>query len=144
MSAAIIVLPIFLKLFVSLQGAFMGNLIDIQQQIEKLQKQAADIRSREFDATVQDILAKMQAFGITVKDLGTGKRKAAKTKPARRSKAAASPATKAKRSAAKGSTVTSKFRGPNGETWTGRGLMPRWLAALVAQGRSKEEFAIQA
>ena len=122
----------------------MGNLIDIQQQIEKLQKQASDIRSREFDATVQDILAKMQAFGITVKDLGTGKRKAAKTKPSRRAKTVVSPAVKAKRSAAKGSIVTPKFRGPNGETWTGRGLMPRWLAALVAQGRCKEEFAIEA
>ena len=41
----------------------MGNLIDIQTQIEKLQKQAADIRSREFNSTVQDILAKMAAFG---------------------------------------------------------------------------------
>jgi hypothetical protein len=50
----------------------MGNLIDIQSQIEKLQKQAADIRSREFTSTVQDILAKMQAFGITIKDLGAG------------------------------------------------------------------------
>ncbi len=25
-----------------------------------------------------------------------------------------------------------KFRGPNGETWSGRGLAPRWLAALEA------------
>lgn len=121
----------------------MGNLIDIQQQIEKLQKQAADIRSREFDATVQDILAKMQAFGITVKDLDAAKRKGGKAKPGR-AKAGAAP--KARRAAApkKASTVTPKFRGPNGETWTGRGLMPRWLSALVAQGRTKEEFAIQA
>ena len=39
----------------------MSNLIDIQSQIEKLQKQASDIRAREFDKTVQDIVAKMQA-----------------------------------------------------------------------------------
>lgn len=122
----------------------MGNLIDIQQQIEKLQKQATDIRAREFDATVQDILAKMQAFGITAKDLSTGKRKTTKAKPGRRAKVVAGPAAKAKRTAAKGAVVTPKFRGPNGESWTGRGLMPRWLSALVAQGRSKEEFAIQA
>ena len=37
----------------------MSNLIDIQTQIEKLQKQASDIRAREFDKTVQDIVAKM-------------------------------------------------------------------------------------
>lgn len=122
----------------------MGNLIDIQQQIEKLQKQAADIRSREFAATVQDILAKMQAFGITVKDLSSGKRKAVKAKPGQRPKAAVSAVVKTKRSPAKGVVVTPKFRGPNGETWTGRGLMPRWLSALVSQGRNKEEFAIPA
>ena len=47
----------------------MTNLIDIQSQIEKLQKQASDIRVREFDKTVQDIVAKMQAFGISLKDI---------------------------------------------------------------------------
>ena len=47
----------------------MSNLIDIQDQIEKLQKQAAEIKSREFAKTVQDIRAKMKAFGITLKDL---------------------------------------------------------------------------
>lgn len=119
----------------------MSNLIDIQNQIEKLQKQAADIRSREFDSTVRDILAKMQAFGITLKDLQVAQRKGVKAKPARGGKAPAK--TRAKRaSSAKGAMVAPKYRGPNGETWTGRGLMPRWLSALVAQGRTKEEFAV--
>ena len=63
----------------------MSNLIDIQSQIEKLQKQANDIKAREFDKTVAQIKAQMLAFGITVKDLtatkttGKGKVKAAKT-----------------------------------------------------------------
>ena len=42
----------------------------------------------------------------------------------------------------KGRTVAPKYRGPNGETWTGRGLQPRWLSALVAEGRTPEEFAV--
>jgi DNA-binding protein H-NS len=117
----------------------MSNLIEIQSQIEKLQKQAQDIRSKEFANTVQDILAKMQAFGITIKDLqtakpgktGRGKGKAVSVKPAKAAKKA-------------GAVVAAKFRGPNGETWSGRGLTPKWLAALVAQGRTKEEFAISA
>jgi DNA-binding protein H-NS len=120
----------------------MGNLIDIQSQIEKLQKQAADIRSREFNTTVQDILAKMAAFDITVKDLEVARKKA----PKGRAKAAAK-ATGGRRGPKKGagaSSVAPKYRGPNGETWTGRGLMPRWLSALVASGRTKEEFAIKA
>ncbi len=125
----------------------MGNLIDIQSQIEKLQKQAADIRSREFASTVQDILAKMQAFGITIKDLSAGLKKAPKTRgrPAGKGKAKdKAPSRRAGKKAAGASTVAPKYQGPNGETWTGRGLMPRWMAALVAEGKSKEDFAIKA
>lgn len=115
----------------------MSNLLDIQSQIEKLQKQANDIRAREFDATVQEILAKMQAFGITVKDLQA-------TKPGKVRKSGRKPtATKvAKPSKRAGVAVAPKYRGPNGETWSGRGLMPKWLSSLVAQGQSKESFAI--
>ena len=117
----------------------MSNLLDIQSQIEKLQKQASEIRAKEFDATVKDILAKMQAFGITVKDLQPGK-------PTRGRKAGAKSAAPkaAKPSKRAGVAVAPKYRGPNGETWTGRGLMPKWLSALVAAGQSKESFAIKA
>jgi DNA-binding protein H-NS len=47
-----------------------------------------------------------------------------------------------RRSAMKGIKVPPKYRGPDGETWAGRGAMPRWLAALVKQGHSVEKFAI--
>ena len=116
----------------------MGNLIDIQSQIEKLQKQANEIKVREFDRTVQDILAKMTAFGITLKDLQPRKGAARKSGTS----AAGNPAPRSKNKNA-GAVVPAKYRGPNGETWTGRGLMPRWLAALVAQGRARDEFAIK-
>ena len=36
-----------------------------------------------------------------------------------------------------------KYRGPNGEEWSGRGRMPKWLAALEAEGRNREELLIQ-
>ena len=121
----------------------MSNLIEIQSQIEKLQKQAAEIKVREFNKTVQDIVAKMQAFGISLKDLQPGKRRGAKT----RTKAAATAKNagkKVKKNGGKSApVVAAKYRGPQGETWSGRGLMPRWLSALVAQGQTKEEFAIK-
>ena len=41
-----------------------------------------------------------------------------------------------------GAKVPAKYRGPDGETWTGRGKQPRWLAALVATGRTPAEFLI--
>ena len=119
----------------------MGNLIDIQSQIEKLQKQANDIKSKEFAATVHEIQAKMQAFGITVKDLQStkGGRGKAKSSPAKATKAAKTP--KARKASA---PVAAKYRGPNGESWSGRGLMPKWLSGLVAQGQSKESFSVAA
>lgn len=124
----------------------MGNLIDIQTQIEKLQKQAAEIKTREFDKTVKEILAKMQAFGITLKDLQQAMGKSRKVRG--KAKAPAAKKSAAKRLVRKtvkktGVKVAAKYRGPTGETWSGRGLMPRWLAALVKQGRKKEDFAVK-
>lgn len=42
------------------------------------------------------------------------------------------------------STVAAKYANPGNpaETWTGRGLAPKWMQALTAEGRSKDEFLI--
>ncbi len=42
-----------------------------------------------------------------------------------------------------GAKRATKYRGPNGEEWSGRGRMPNWLAALEAEGRGREEFLVQ-
>ena len=116
----------------------MSNLMDIQGKIEQLQKQANEIRSKEFDKTVQEMRATMQAFGITVKDLqATGKGRGGK----RMAKVATKRATAGNKKKT-GVAVAAKYRGPNGETWSGRGLSPRWLTALVATGKTKEDFAV--
>ena len=118
----------------------MTNLIDIQSQIEKLQKQASEIKAKEFNATVQDILVKMQAFGITAKDLQGAK--IGRTPKAGRGRPPAN-GVKAVKAAKKVTTpVAAKYRGPNGETWSGRGLTPKWLATLIAAGQTKESFLI--
>ena len=46
----------------------------------------------------------------------------------------------------KGRTVTPKYRDPANpsQTWAGRGLAPRWLAAYETQGRKRAEFLIGA
>jgi DNA-binding protein H-NS len=40
--------------------------------------------------------------------------------------------------------VLPKFRNPEqpSETWSGRGKMPRWLAAQLQSGKNKEQFRI--
>lgn len=116
----------------------MTNLVDIQSQIEKLQKQASQIKAKEFDKTVREICEKMRAFGITVKDLQSAK--------VLKGKVTVDPAKKRatvreKKSVA--TTVPAKYRGPEGQTWSGRGLTPRWLKSLVDLGGKKEEFLVK-
>jgi DNA-binding protein H-NS len=38
--------------------------------------------------------------------------------------------------------VEAKYRGPNGETWSGRGRLPKWLHAAEAEGKSRDSFLI--
>ena len=43
-----------------------------------------------------------------------------------------------------GKKVAAKYRGPNGETWSGRGMKPRWLMAELKTGKKIESYAIGA
>jgi DNA-binding protein H-NS len=43
---------------------------------------------------------------------------------------------------AKRRKVAPKYRGPDGETWTGRGLKPRWLTTAINKGKRPEDFLI--
>jgi DNA-binding protein H-NS len=52
-------------------------------------------------------------------------------------------ASKVGRGPAVGSKVAPKYRNPDdGQTWSGRGVHPRWLAAHLAAGRKIEDFLI--
>ena len=50
---------------------------------------------------------------------------------------------KAKVHPLKGRKAPPKYRGPNGETWAGRGLTPRWMTSLEKKGKKRESFLIQ-
>jgi len=113
----------------------MSNLIDLHAQIKKLQMQADEIRAKEYESVVQELVSKMEAYGITLRDLQQRMEK----RPIRKKAVVASKTVAKKRARA---SVPAKYLGPNGETWSGRGLMPRWLVGLVAEGRAKEEFAV--
>jgi DNA-binding protein H-NS len=47
-----------------------------------------------------------------------------------------------KRRSDAGQLLPVRYRGPSGETWSGRGRMPRWLQTLEAEGRNREEFRV--
>jgi DNA-binding protein H-NS len=45
---------------------------------------------------------------------------------------------------AKRKRATPKYRGPDGETWSGRGMKPRWLTGALKEGKKLEDFLIVA
>jgi DNA-binding protein H-NS len=42
----------------------------------------------------------------------------------------------------KGKKVAPKYRGPDGETWAGRGATPVWLKAAIKEGKKLGDFLI--
>jgi DNA-binding protein H-NS len=48
-----------------------------------------------------------------------------------------------KRKSLAGRKVAPKYRGPEGETWAGRGAQPRWLTAAIKQGKRRDHFLIE-
>ena len=47
-----------------------------------------------------------------------------------------------RRRSTKGRKVAPKYRGPNGETWAGRGARPRWMQEAIKQGKKPDDFLI--
>lgn len=97
----------------------MATYKELKAQAEALLKQAETARRAEIAAVVAEIQARMKEYGITVADLGGAKK------------------TKSR------GAVAAKYRNSaTGETWSGRGRAPRWLADELAKGRSKDEFLV--
>jgi DNA-binding protein H-NS len=42
----------------------------------------------------------------------------------------------------KGDERAVKYRGPNGESWSGHGKPPKWIKALESEGHKREEFRV--
>lgn len=60
----------------------------------------------------------------------------------RKGRKAAAPG-KTRKSASKGTKVAPKYRHPDsGAVWSGRGIVPKWMAAEIAKGRKREDFII--
>ncbi|MBA4262267.1 MAG: histidine biosynthesis protein HisIE [Comamonadaceae bacterium] len=102
----------------------MATYSELMAQAQKLMAQAEQARKDELASTIADIKARMKQFGITAADLGgaaSGGKKAGKSK----------------------SSAPAKYRGPNGELWAGGpGRKPEWVRAVLASGKSVEDFRI--
>lgn len=98
----------------------MATYKELKAQAEVLMKQAEAARRAEIAAVVAEIQAKMKEYEITLTDLKGG----------------------AKKSKSRGA-VAAKYRNPaTGESWSGRGRVPKWLADELAKGRTRDEFLV--
>lgn len=98
----------------------------LEKQSAELDKQLQDARRAERAGVISQVKALMAEHGLTLADLG-GKGGTPTKAP----------------SASAGRKVAPKYRNSaTGETWTGRGLQPKWVQAAVASGKKLEDFAI--
>jgi DNA-binding protein H-NS len=98
----------------------------LEKQSAELDKQLQDARRAERAGVISQVKSLMAEHGLTLADLGGGKASTGKAP-----------------SASAGRKVAPKYRNSaTGETWTGRGLQPKWVQAAVASGKKLEDFAI--
>ncbi|MEP7303500.1 MAG: H-NS histone family protein [Caldimonas sp.] len=102
----------------------MATLRELLAQKEAIEQQIEQTKNQERDEAVGKVRSLMAEYGLTVADLGA--RVPAKGK-----------------SGAPTGKVAAKYRnGATGESWSGRGLQPRWLKAALASGKKLTDFAV--
>ncbi len=104
----------------------MSSLQDLLAQRAEIEKKIADVQREERSAAINKVRMMMAEFGLTAADIA-GKATAV------RASTAAKPTGK----------VAAKYRNAQtGESWTGRGLQPKWLKSALAAGAKIEDFAL--
>ena len=83
----------------------------------------------------------MSLYGITIKDLQAPLRKQKKSKSDTTENKKGKVPTKSSKVVRK--PVEAKYIGPDGQTWSGRGLSPKWLVALITNGAKRADYLIQ-
>jgi len=102
----------------------VATLQELLAQKEVLERQIEDTKKHQRGEAIDKVRALMAEYGLSLADLG------------------AKSATKGKAAGNTGK-VAAKYRNPStGESWSGRGLQPRWLKAALAGGRKIGDFAV--
>lgn len=105
--------------------------------VESAKKRQALLRKRHSAARVRaEVVKYVVAHGYSIEELFAGQQGR---------KAMEKPRDTAPRNARADSKVAPKYRNPDSpkETWTGRGLPPRWMKALLDKGKKREQFLIK-
>ncbi len=99
-------------------------LADLLKQKADLERQIASAQAESRAKAIADVRALMAEYGLTVVDLAGVQRKVARAAAVTRS------------------PVAAKYKDDQGNSWSGRGLKPKWLTAALAAGKKIEDFAV--
>jgi DNA-binding protein H-NS len=117
-----------------INGLIMNDLIkqaaDLRAQAAALEAQAEQQKSAARQGVLAQVKAVIAEHGFSATDLGLKAGKAGRPLKAGRSHPSA------------GKKVTVKFKDAQGNTWTGRGVKPRWLSSALQNGATLQSFAI--
>ncbi len=103
----------------------MATLQDLLDRKAALEKEIESTRKQERAEAISKVRALMSQYGLTAADLNS------KSAPK-------------EGGSGKGGKVAIKYRNTaTGDTWSGRGLQPKWLKAALAAGRKVEDFAVK-
>lgn len=124
----------------------MSNLADLLAQKEQIEQQIELAKREQRDEAISRVRAILDESGLLLSDLASaleprysGALNATHKKHAQTIRKAGSIGKVSPRS-----PVAAKYKDPaSGQTWSGRGLRPRWLAAAIAGGKAIEEFAVK-
>lgn len=101
----------------------MTTLQDLLSQKEAIEKAIDSAKKQHRAEAIAKIRSLMTDYGLTTADL-SGK-------------------VSGKASSGKGNKVAAKYRNAaTGESWSGRGLQPKWLKAALAAGSKIEDFVV--
>ena len=101
----------------------MATLQELIAQKDALEREIERTRNQDRSEAIAKVRSLMEQYGLTAADLS------ARGAPKPRG--------------GKGNKVAAKYRNTaTGESWSGRGLQPRWLKAALATGRKLSEFAV--
>lgn len=96
----------------------------VRAEIARLEKQAEDLRRQELKTVIAQVRQAIADYGLTAADLGMGGGRKRAVSAGRRA-----------------STKAAKYRDPKtGQTWTGHGRPPAWIAAA----KDRNAFLIDA
>jgi DNA-binding protein H-NS len=101
----------------------MPSLQELLAQKEALDREIERTKKQERADAIEKVRALMAQYGLSVSDLAVRSASKGKAKTGRK--------------------VAAKYRNvASGETWSGRGLQPKWLKAALASGKKLQDFAV--